>query len=178
MLLWFQNCILICFLFRNSLRMTTNCALKSACLGFWMPMRILFVRFPLLVEFFSADFSHSSGPSRRLLAGPSSSLWKWHRRLCHLSFDLLCRLRSLDLIQGLPYLKFEKDLVCHPCHHGKMVAAFHSPVSKVMTSHPGELLYMDNVGPTMVCSLGGVVCDCGCRRLFSLFLGVLYSGEG
>jgi hypothetical protein len=74
------------------------------------------------------------GPSRCLLAGSSSLIWKWHRRLGHLSFDLLCRLSSLGLIQVLPKLKFEKDLVYHPCHHGKMVATSHSPVSKVMTS--------------------------------------------
>jgi hypothetical protein len=72
-----------------------------------------------------------------------------------LSFDLLCRLTSLDLIQGLPKLKFEKDLVCHPCRHGKMIATSHSPVTKVMTSHPGELLHMDIVGPARVCSFGG-----------------------
>jgi hypothetical protein len=72
-----------------------------------------------------------------------------------LSFDLLCRLSSLDLIQGLPKLKFEKDLICHPCCHGKMVSSSHSPVTKVMTSHPGELLHMDNVGPARVCSFGG-----------------------
>jgi hypothetical protein len=47
---------------------------------------------------FSAAFSHSSGPYRCLLAGSSSSLWKWHRRLGHLSFDLLCHLSSPDLI--------------------------------------------------------------------------------
>jgi transposase InsO family protein len=64
-------------------------------------------------------------------------------------------LSSLDLIQGLPKLKFEKDLVCHPCHHGKMIATSHSPVTKVMTTHPGELLHMDNVGPARVCSFGG-----------------------
>jgi len=104
---------------------------------------------------FSANFSHSSGPSRCLLAGSSSSLWKWHRRLGHLSFDLLCRLSSLDLIQGLPKLKFEKDLVCHPCCHGKMIAASHSPVTKVLTSHPSELLHMDTVGLARVCSFGG-----------------------
>jgi transposase InsO family protein len=72
-----------------------------------------------------------------------------------LSFDLLCRLSSLDLIQGLPKLKFEKDLVCHPCRHGKMIAASHSPVTKVMNLHPGELLHMDTVGPARVCSFGG-----------------------
>jgi hypothetical protein len=104
---------------------------------------------------FSAVFSHSSGPSRCLLARSSSSLWKWHRRLGHLSFDLLCRLSSLDLIHGLPKLKFEKDLVCHPYRHGKMIVASHSSVTKVMSSHPGELLHMDTVGPTRVCSFGG-----------------------
>jgi transposase InsO family protein len=72
-----------------------------------------------------------------------------------LSFDLLYRLSSLDLIQGLPKLKFEKDLACHPCRHGKMIVASHSLVTKVMTSHPGELLHIDTVGPTRVCSFGG-----------------------
>jgi hypothetical protein len=72
-----------------------------------------------------------------------------------LRFDLLCHLSSLDLIQGLPKLKFKKDLVYHPCHHGKMIVASHSPITKVMTSHPGELLHMDTVGPTRVCSFGG-----------------------
>jgi hypothetical protein len=74
--------------------------------------------------------------------GSSSLIWKWHRRLGHLSFNLLCRLSSLGLIQVLPKLKFEKDLVCHPCRHGKMVVASHSLVTKVMTSQPDELLHI------------------------------------
>jgi transposase InsO family protein len=55
----------------------------------------------------------------------------------------------------LPKLKFEKDLVCHPYRHGKMIAASHSPVTKVMTSHTGELLHMDTIGPARVCSFVG-----------------------
>ena len=47
---------------------------------------------------FRANFSHSFGSSRCLVAGSSSEFWKWHRRLGHLSFDLLARLSSLDLI--------------------------------------------------------------------------------
>ena len=89
------------------------------------------------------------------MAGPSSDLWKWHRRLGHLSFDLLSTLSSLGLIRVLPKLKFEKNLVCHPCRHGKMIAASHPPVNQVMTSHPGELLHMDTVGPSRVMSVGG-----------------------
>jgi hypothetical protein len=55
-----------------------------------------------------------------------------------LSFDLLSQLSSLDLIQGLTKLKYEKYLIFHPCRHGKMVAASHSPVAKVMTKQPGK----------------------------------------
>jgi hypothetical protein len=52
-------------------------------------------------------------------------------------------------------LKFESDLVCAPCHHGKMIAAFHSLINTVMTEHPGQLLHMDIVGPSRVRSMGG-----------------------
>jgi hypothetical protein len=90
-----------------------------------------------------------------LISQSSSELWKWHRRLVHLSFDLLCRLSSLDLFRGLPLLKFEGNLVFAPCCHGKMIVAFHSPVNTVMTEQPRRLLHMETVGPSRVCSIGG-----------------------
>jgi transposase InsO family protein len=52
-------------------------------------------------------------------------------------------------------LKFESDLVCAPCRHGKMIAASHSLVNTVMTEHSGQLLHMDTVGPSRVRSMGG-----------------------
>jgi transposase InsO family protein len=52
-------------------------------------------------------------------------------------------------------LKFESDLVCAPCHHCKIIAASHSSVNTVMTEHTGQLLHMDTVGPSRVCSMGG-----------------------
>ena len=88
---------------------------------------------------FWVHFSSSSGPSLCLVAGGTFDLWKWHRRLGHLSFDLLVRLRSMGLLRGFPKLKFEKDLVCHPCRHGKMVATSHAPINQMMTSYLGEL---------------------------------------
>jgi hypothetical protein len=36
-----------------------------------------------------------------------------------------------------------------------MVVASHSPVTEVMTLHPGELIHMDIAGPARVCSFGG-----------------------
>jgi hypothetical protein len=68
-----------------------------------------------------------------LISQSSSELWKWHKRLGHLSFDLLCQLSGLVLLQGLPLLKFKSNLVCAPCHHGNMIAASHSSVNTMMT---------------------------------------------
>ncbi|WVZ75604.1 hypothetical protein U9M48_023642 [Paspalum notatum var. saurae] len=99
-------------------------------------------------QVFRVDLTSVSSPARCLVASPSADIWKWHRRLGHLSFDLLVRLSSMGLIQGLPKLRVEKDLVCHPCRHGKMVAASHILVS-------GELLHMDTVGPAQVALVSG-----------------------
>jgi hypothetical protein len=97
---------------------------------------------------FQADFSSAQSSLRFLISQSSSELWKWHMRLGHLSFNLLCRLSDLGLLRGLSLLKFESDLVCTPCRHGKMIAASHSPVNTIMTEHTGQLLHMDTVGPS------------------------------
>jgi hypothetical protein len=49
-------------------------------------------------QVFRADFSQSSGVERCFLADSSSELWKWHRKLGHLSFNLLSRLNKLNLV--------------------------------------------------------------------------------
>jgi hypothetical protein len=104
---------------------------------------------------FQDDFSSTQSSLRCLISQSSSELWKWHRRLGHLSFNLLCRVSGLGLLRGLPLLKFESHLVCAPCHHGKMIAASHSSINTMMTEHPGQLLHMDTVGPSRVRSMGG-----------------------
>jgi hypothetical protein len=86
-----------------------------------------------LGKVFQANFSFAQSSIKCLISQSSSELWKWHKRLGHLSFDLLCQLSGLGLLQGLPLLKFESNLVCFPCHHGKMIAASHSPINTVMS---------------------------------------------
>jgi hypothetical protein len=51
--------------------------------------------------------------------------------------------------------KFESNIVCAPCHHGKMIIASHSSVNTVMTERPARLLHMDTVSPSRVRSMGG-----------------------
>jgi hypothetical protein len=66
---------------------------------------------------------------------------------------LLCRLSALGLLQGFPLLKFERNHICAPCRHGKMIAASHSSVNTMMTEQHRQLLHMDMVGPSRVCSM-------------------------
>jgi transposase InsO family protein len=90
-----------------------------------------------------------------LISRSLSELWKWHRKLGHLSFDLLCQLSVLGLLRGLSLLKFENNLVCAPCHHGKMIVVSHSLINTMMTEQSRQLLHMDTVGPSQVHSVGG-----------------------
>jgi transposase InsO family protein len=68
---------------------------------------------------------------------------------------LLCQLSGLGLLQGLPLLKFESNLICSSCHHGKMITASHSPINTMMTEQPGQLLHMVTVGPSRIRFMGG-----------------------
>jgi hypothetical protein len=52
-------------------------------------------------------------------------------------------------------LKFESNLVCAPCHHGKMIIASHSLINTMMTEQPEQLLHMDTIGPSRDHSVGG-----------------------
>jgi transposase InsO family protein len=51
-------------------------------------------------------------------------------------------------------LKFESNLVCAPCRHGKMITASHSSINRVMTEQPRQLLHIDTICPFQVRSMG------------------------
>jgi hypothetical protein len=48
---------------------------------------------------FQANFSFAQSSTKCLISRSSSEFWKWHMRLGHLSFDLLCRLSGLRLLR-------------------------------------------------------------------------------
>jgi hypothetical protein len=104
---------------------------------------------------FYADFSYAQSSMKCLISQSSFELWKWHKRLGHLSFNLLCRLNGLGLLWGLPLLKFESNNVCAPYHYGKIIATSHSLINTVMTEQLGQLLHMDTIGPSQIRSIGG-----------------------
>jgi hypothetical protein len=48
---------------------------------------------------FQANFSSAQSSLKCLISQSSSKLWKWHKKLGHLSFNLLCRLSGLGLLR-------------------------------------------------------------------------------
>jgi hypothetical protein len=148
---------------------------KTGCSCVWDSLGDLVCMIIPEGQIFKADFPQSVGSSHCLVAGVLAELWKWHRSLGHLSFDLLSRLSGLGLVRGLPKLKYQKDFVCALCRHGKMVAASHPLLTSVMTERPCKLFYMDLVGPAREGSAGGkwnvfVIVDDNTRYAWLFFL--------
>jgi hypothetical protein len=85
-----------------------------------------------LKKVFQANFSFAQSFMKCFISQSSSKLWKWHRRLGHLSFDLQCQFSGLGLLRGPPLLKFESNFICSPYRHGKMISASHSLVNIVL----------------------------------------------
>nr|GEV84327.1 hypothetical protein [Tanacetum cinerariifolium] len=81
--------------------------------------------------------------------------WLWHHRLSHLNFGTINDLTRLDLVDGLPKFKYEKDHLCSACERGKIKKASHP--SKLVSSDNSklELLHMDLCGPMQVASING-----------------------
>ena len=65
--------------------------------------------------------------------------WLWHRRLGHVFFDHLSKINSKKLVKGIPYLKFEKDRICHACQLGKQTESSFKSIKDIMTSRPLKL---------------------------------------
>ncbi|GJT90430.1 retrovirus-related pol polyprotein from transposon TNT 1-94 [Tanacetum coccineum] len=97
----------------------------------------------------------ASSPVCLMSKATSTKSWLWHRRLSHLNFGTINDLTKLDLVDGLPKFKYEKDHLCSACERGKSKKASH-PSKLVPSDHSKlELLHMDLCGPMRVASING-----------------------
>jgi hypothetical protein len=46
--------------------------------------------------------------------------WLWHRRLGHLNFDHIIKLRNIGAVKDLPKISKPYDSICKPCQIGKL----------------------------------------------------------
>src|SRR3954468_9979154 len=49
----------------------------------------------------------------------SEEQWVWHRRLGHASLIKISQINKLNLVRGLPNLKYKSDALCEACQKGK-----------------------------------------------------------
>ena len=54
-----------------------------------------------------------------LMANKNTVSWLWHRKVGHVSISILNRLVKLNLVNGLPKIKFIQDKICDACAMGK-----------------------------------------------------------
>ena len=78
--------------------------------------------------------------------------WLWHRRLGHLSFENLSKIRTKEAIRYLPKIIVPLNSVCKNCQHGKKTRVSFK-IKEHMTSHPMEIIHIDLCGPTRMKSL-------------------------
>nr|GEZ66415.1 retrovirus-related Pol polyprotein from transposon TNT 1-94 [Tanacetum cinerariifolium]GEZ66433.1 retrovirus-related Pol polyprotein from transposon TNT 1-94 [Tanacetum cinerariifolium] len=96
-----------------------------------------------------------SSPVCLMSKATSTKSWLWHRRLSHLNFGTINDLTRLDLVDGLPKFKYEKDHLCSACERGKGKKASHLPKLVSSDNSKLKLLHMDLCGPMRVASING-----------------------
>ncbi|GJY36009.1 retrovirus-related pol polyprotein from transposon TNT 1-94 [Tanacetum coccineum] len=97
----------------------------------------------------------ASSPVCLMSKATSTKAWLWHHRLSHLNFGTINDLTRLNLVNGLPKLKYGKDHLCSACKRGKSKKVSHLPKLVPSDHSKLELLHMDLCGPMRVASING-----------------------
>nr|GEW72081.1 copia protein [Tanacetum cinerariifolium] len=92
----------------------------------------------------------ASSPVCLMSKATSTKSWLWHRRRSHLNFGTINDLTRLDLVDGLPKFKYEKDHLCYACERGKSKKASHPPKLVSSDNSKLKLLHMDLCGPMRI----------------------------
>jgi hypothetical protein len=74
--------------------------------------------------------------------------WLWHRRLGHLNFDHIIKLRNNGAVKDLPKISKPYDSVCKPCQIGKLTCTQFKSKNFPSTEKPLQLVHMDLCGPS------------------------------
>jgi hypothetical protein len=74
--------------------------------------------------------------------------WLWHRRLGHLNFDHLIKLKNLEAVKDLLRISKPQDSMCKPYQVGKLNRTQFKSKSFTSTEKPLQLVHMDLCGPS------------------------------
>jgi hypothetical protein len=74
--------------------------------------------------------------------------WLWHKRLGHLNFDQLIKLKKLEAVKYLSRISKPQDSMCKPCQVGKQNRTQFKSKSFTSIEKPLQLVHMDLCGPS------------------------------
>ena len=74
--------------------------------------------------------------------------WLWHRRLGHLNFDHIIKLKNSGAVKDLPKISKPYDYICKPCQIGKLTRTQFKSKNLPSTEKPLQLVHMDLCGPS------------------------------
>ena len=104
---------------------------------------------------YKIDLSDLKSQNVKCILSVSSEQWVWHRRLGHVSLRKIFQLNKLNLVRGLPNLKYNSEALCEACQKGKFSKPSFKSKNVVSSSRPLELLHIDLFGPVKTASIRG-----------------------
>jgi hypothetical protein len=75
-------------------------------------------------------------------------IWLWHKRLGHLNFDHLIKIKHIEAIKGIPRISKPQDFLCKPCQVGKLTRTQFKSKSSTSTKKPLQFVHMDLCVPS------------------------------
>ena len=91
----------------------------------------------------------------KCLMSVNEEQWTWHKRLGHVSLRKISQLNKLELVRGLPKLKFTSDALCEACQKGNFSKTSFKAKNVVSTSITLEIMHIDLFGPVKTASING-----------------------
>jgi hypothetical protein len=74
--------------------------------------------------------------------------WLWHRRLGHLNFDHLIKIKNIEAVKDLPRISKPQDSMCKPYQVGKLTKTQFKSKSFTSIDKPLQLVHMDLCRPS------------------------------
>jgi len=120
------------------------------------------------------DIMHNCYENEYLLSKDDES-WLWYKRLADIHSNHLNKLKSKELLYGLPNINFQDNKLCNACLKGKQTRASLKSKDIISSNKPLDVLHMDVFGPSRNASLARnyyalVIVDDFSRYTWTLFL--------
>jgi transposase InsO family protein len=86
--------------------------------------------------------------------GKEDKSWLWHRRMGHIHFDNLVKVRKREAVREMPQITKPTNTLCKRCQQGKQTKNMFKS-KEYSTTRPLKIMHIDLVGPTRTKSLKG-----------------------